>query len=179
MEFLWAGFVLSAVLVLFNLVLTFGVIRRLRELQQQPLAQDSGLPAAGTVIAEFEVTTSAGAKITTKDLADGSYLVGFFSAWCKPCQRLKTSLLENPVGERMIAFVDDPAGDEESRVMAAELSAIAAVVIMRDDAVTGAFNSVSFPTLVRVTNGVITAAGHRLADIARAPVPVTSRGRAA
>jgi len=76
---------------LLNLLLTMGVIRRLRDHTTQLArvavhAEDAILPA-GSRVGDFEVTTTDGESVSADGLA-GRTLVGFFSPGCPACERL-------------------------------------------------------------------------------------------
>lgn len=80
------------VMCLLNLLLTFGVIRRLREhteLLNQRVIDRAAAPGpimleAGRTVGDFSVTTVDGAEVSNADLT-GRRLVGFFSPSCSAC----------------------------------------------------------------------------------------------
>jgi hypothetical protein len=92
--------VLVGVLSVLNLLLTFGVIRRLREHGQ--LIADAGIGdggrgaptlPVGQRVAEFSGTTTDGIPVS-RDLLSGHTLVAFLMTGCEPCQRRLPELVE-------------------------------------------------------------------------------------
>ncbi len=163
-----AAVVLLTVVTAVHLLLTFALIRRVRELQENGAkapAKDDGIPEVGMRIGDFSAELLDGRTFATADLADGDTLVGFFAAGCAPCKPVVADLVANPPAERFVAFVD--AGDgEESAALIAELEPVAEVAAMRwDSPVAGAFAQQGFPTLVRVSDGVVVDAGHTRAHL--------------
>lgn len=90
-----AGVVLVGVLVMLDLVLSFGLIRRLREhaARMEQLETTSGLRRASADIivgvgsrpAPFSATTIEGEEVSD-DWFAGPALVGFFAPGCGPCK---------------------------------------------------------------------------------------------
>jgi peroxiredoxin len=84
--------VVVGALCLLNLVLTFGVIRRLREhteLLTQRIVDNAAAPGPimlepGATVGDFSVTTTNGVAVSRSDLT-GRRLVGFFSPTCAAC----------------------------------------------------------------------------------------------
>ncbi|GGO73022.1 TlpA family protein disulfide reductase [Nonomuraea cavernae] len=91
---------LVGVLTVLNLLLTFGVIRRLREHTDllargtTPAASMDGpdMPA-GRRVAEFDGTTTEGEPLG-RDLLAGETFVGFVSPGCTPCDERMPELIE-------------------------------------------------------------------------------------
>jgi thiol-disulfide isomerase/thioredoxin len=163
-----AAVVLLTVVTAVHLLLTFALIRRVRELQENGAkapAMDDGVPGVGMRIGDFTTELLDGRTFATADLAGGDTLVGFFAAGCGPCKPVVADLVENPPAERFVAFVD--AGDgEEGAALIAKLEAVAEVAAMPwDSPVAGAFAHQGFPTLVRVSDGVVADAGHTRASL--------------
>jgi len=102
MPYLIAAVVVVGVLCLFNLLLLYGVIRRLRT---QPEHHPAGIARAGSVVGAFTAATTEGTELTAEDLLPDT-LVGFFSPGCSAC-----------VGE-LPKFVDLAAGRPQDRVLA-------------------------------------------------------------
>lgn len=158
-----AAVVLLTVVMAVHLLLTFALIRRVRELQEHgakaPVKDDS-LPEAGMPIGDFSAELLDGRTFAHAELADSTVLVGFFAAGCSPCKPVVADLVANPPAERFVAFVE--AGDGEGgAALMTQLEAVAEVAAMSwDSPVSGAFAQQSFPTLIRVTNGVVVDAGH-------------------
>lgn len=137
---LTAAVVLVGVLVLLDLLLTLGLIKRVRthaelldKLVNATPGSVSGLEPGqlppGTVVGEFAATTSDGLEITRASFDDGAVL-GFFSTWCDTCAEQLPGFLTyaEPLGrERVLAVVH---GDQDKLVeLVAKLSKVAQVVI--------------------------------------------------
>lgn len=168
MTLLTTAVVLLAVVVAVHLLFTFGLVARVRELQQHGGARvDNGqLPRPGTVVRPFSVTATDGTVITEADL-DGSVQVGFFQVGCGPCRMLSDALVSAPPAIRFISIVDgDPAAPEATERLVAKLGVLGQVAVVGvDDPVLTAFGVVAFPTLLHTHSGVVTASGSRLENL--------------
>jgi thiol-disulfide isomerase/thioredoxin len=137
---LTAAVVLVGVLVLLDLLLTLGLIKRVRthaELLDKVVnaapasaaAVEPGQLPLGRVVGEFAATTSEGLEISRESFDDGAVL-GFFSTWCDTCAEQLPGFLAyaEPLGrERVLAVVH---GDEDKLVdLVARLSKVAQVVV--------------------------------------------------
>lgn len=166
--------VLLAVVVAAHVLFTFGLVARVRELQERggsPRA--SNLPLPGAVVRPFSVLDTEGRAFTEADLG-GPVRVGFFSVGCGPCRALTDALLDNPPTGTFVSVVDgDPADPEATRRLAEKVAPLGRVAVAgTDDPVLSAFGVLAFPTLVDTHGGVVTAAGIRLDDLATVPEPV-------
>ena len=141
MPYVVAALVLVGVLALLNLVLTFGVIRRLRA--QADLLSASGVTGGapiipiGTPVGSFSAVSTDGVEVTTAALT-GETVVGFFSPNCGPCEEALPSFEEYarraPDGRRQIvAVVVPPPGEgtdgTDTGALAARLESVATVVV--------------------------------------------------
>ncbi|GAB1513087.1 TlpA family protein disulfide reductase [Actinophytocola sp. KF-1] len=174
MTVLTTAVVLLAVVTALHLLLTFGLVARLRELQHGAglPAKDPDLPQPGRVVAPFSVTDLDGAELTEADLA-GPVQVGFFAAGCAPCTTLSDWLAAEPPATRFIALIDgDPAADTTQRLIE-KLSRLGRVALIgvEHPAIT-AFAVTSFPTLLHLESGVVTASGARRSHFTSTPSPV-------
>lgn len=163
MAYLAAAVVLVGVLCILNLVLTFGVVRRLREhtrIISKVTQAEPNIAGPGTRIGDFNVESVAGAIVSASTLVEGT-LVGFFTPGCGPCE------------ERMPKFIDyaSASGRSRDRVLAVvaaadeldaadyvrRLSAVASVVVEPTEGpVEKAFAATAFPVWCTVgSNGVI------------------------
>jgi hypothetical protein len=160
--------VLVGALGVLNLVLTLGLVRHLRALQevvQEGVFPDPDLPRAGARVGAFEVTCADGKALSDRDLVQDT-LVGFFTSGCRPCANLRSQLVRQPPGLPFIAFVEGDHDDPEVSEMVQMLSRLGSVALTTaGDQVTQAFKPSGFPTLIRTEQGVIAAAGHRLRQV--------------
>ncbi|HEX7309299.1 MauE/DoxX family redox-associated membrane protein [Lentzea sp.] len=166
--------VLLAVVVAVHVLFTFGLVARVRELQErQGPARPSNLPQPGLVVKPFALTDTDGRAFTEADL-DGPVQVGFFSVGCGPCRTLTDALLDSPPVARFVSVVDDdPSDPDATKRLVEKVSGLGRVVVVgTDDPVLSAFEVMAFPTLVHTHGGVVTASGIRLDDFAGVPAPV-------
>ncbi|MFE9017154.1 hypothetical protein ACFYNL_00985 [Streptomyces sp. NPDC007808] len=107
--------VLGLLLGLFNLLLLYGVVRRLKEIESRP-AHVTSTPVTGITDAH---RLTAGATV---DIPDGTRptLVAFFAPGCEPCEQLLplvvTSAMDEPGGrERVLAVLSEGTDDDNAR----------------------------------------------------------------
>ncbi|MDG6106212.1 hypothetical protein Daura_20195 [Dactylosporangium aurantiacum] len=150
--------VLVGALCVLNLLLTFGVIRRLR---------DGDRPAAGA--APQPPMAPVGTAVRGGPTGwDGETLVGFFSPGCGPCERQLPTFVEvagaRPT-HRVVAVVYDPAG--QSAALVATLRQVAQVVVedTPHGALQTAFQVNGYPSYCIVRDGVVVAVAGRAADL--------------
>jgi thiol-disulfide isomerase/thioredoxin len=162
-----------------DLLLTFGVIRRLREhttMLTAPRRQDvpRGL-LPGELPAGFSAVTTDGGTVTG---TAGVRLVAFFAVWCSVCPERVPSFLEyvsvNRIArDSVLAVVAD--GDKEAPPYLARLEDVARVSVEPSGgAVSAAFKLESFPTFILLdSDGAVQASGWNPAELpAPAAVPV-------
>ena len=155
--------------IVLNFLLTFALLGRVRALQEWMVAKssvDAELPRPGDPIGRFEALADDGGTLTD-DALSGVTLVGFFSPGCKPCETVKAELVRSPPALPFLAFVDGSGADPSAARRLGEALKAVARVAYTDDAspVLRAFRDPAYPTLVRVENGAVAAAGHRLRDV--------------
>lgn len=178
MPYLVAAVLALGALGLLNLLLTVGVVRRLRQLAAAPGALPPGLPDAvlpvGSTVTDFSSTTVDGLTVSRRDLDDGT-LVGFFSPGCEPCVEAVPTFVRAartfPGGtSRVIAVV---AGTGEAgAAMRDALTPVARVVVEPPGAagLVSAFGVTAFPAATLVdADGRIRWSGP---DVAALPVPI-------
>ncbi|MBB6344025.1 hypothetical protein AB0C18_42615 [Nonomuraea muscovyensis] len=165
MPYLTAAVVLVALLSGFNLLLTLGLIRRLRQVEGAAGAGHSGPPLAlrpGSSTGEFTAVTLDGETVSHESVTG---LVGFFSAGCEPCHKLLPRFAEHArvLGrESALAVV---AGDDPQAVEA--LAPVARVVVEDyDGPVAGAFQNTWTPAVYLLGDDRrVVAAGGRMEDV--------------
>jgi hypothetical protein len=156
--------VLAGALCLLNLVLTLGVVRRLREhavllAKLQPTAPNPML-AVGERVGSFDTVTVDGRPVS-RDTLDGPTLLGIFSPDCSACAERLPNFVDLAGGypggrERVLAVV---VGDEHETV--AQVAALAPVARVVVEAANG---PISRATSVRgyPAFGVLDEGGHVL-----------------
>lgn len=127
-------------LCLFDLLLTLGLIRRIRAHETRleksggynnPLENLASSLVQGSRPEPFAATTTEGGVVASDDLMDGT-VVAFMSPHCKPCVSNLPSFIEHTSAlpenrQRVIAVL---AGEDiEARPMAARLEPVARVVV--------------------------------------------------
>jgi hypothetical protein len=182
MPYLVAAVTLVGAICLVDLLLTVGVIRRLRhhaDLLSRLPGLGFGLPdgsplAIGTRPTDFTATTTAGEPVTPASLGDRTVLA-FFMSQCQPCSELLPEFIrfaaELPAGyPRPLAVV--VGDDAQAAEYAGRLSEVARVVTEPvSGPVSTAFSVQGFPALAILDGqGVVTAAASRLLDL---PAPAT------
>lgn len=149
-----AGLVFVGLLCALDLILTLGVVKRLRE-HTELLSAVSGPPpalAVGDEVGAFSAATVDGEPVSREALADGT-LVGFFSPSCRPCREKLPDfvrLARSGGRSRTLAVV---VGDAEEAVpFVTELRSVARVVVEQSSAepVGAAFKAAAYPTVLRV-----------------------------
>ena len=180
MSYLIAAVVIVGVLCVLNLLLVYGVIRRLREhselLAQGPPAVPDLMARPGAVVGAFTATTVDGDEVVADDLGPGT-LVGFFSPSCPACAHQLPKFLDaasaHPGGQdRVLAVVI--GGREDAAEQVAALSARARVVVAPPGAeIENAFEVKGYPAFALLgEDRVVTASGMMtpVADAAAAAV---------
>jgi thiol-disulfide isomerase/thioredoxin len=157
MSLLMTAVALVGLLAAFDLLLTVGVIKRLRDhaaLISAKVTEEAppGL-AVGAEVGSFSVTSTDDEDLTEADL-DGDTLVAFFSPNCTPCKeklpRFTAFAREFAGGRRQVLAVI-AGGAEGGERFASELRPVARVV--REDyngEVGAAFQARAYPTLLLV-----------------------------
>lgn len=169
-----------AALVLFNLALTFGLVRRLRmALEDGGIAPGGsidvpGFPVVGSRVDPFAAQTLDGESLSDADLSAGPAVVAYFSVGCPACVKVKKKLLARGVSGPLTVIVAGEPGDLEAIALAEEFMTIAekVAVVEQDSAAVEALRVEGYPTLVRLEDGVVQASGYKLDAIAAQLVPV-------
>jgi thiol-disulfide isomerase/thioredoxin len=174
LPFIAGGVVVAIALTVLNLVLTIGVIRRLREhnelLSARPATGSAEVMLGlGETPDDFNVLTTDGERVSRETLV-GEQLVGFFSPGCGPCEELVPRFAERAAAVgRAHALAVVAAGPEEAGGFLARLEPVARVVLDRDtdpESVSRSFKVQGFPAICLLDEDrVVTASGP---DILRA-----------
>ncbi|MEU4475156.1 hypothetical protein [Micromonospora sp. NPDC023888] len=155
MPILVAALVLVGLLCALDLILTLGVVQRLRKhgaLLAEVVSPSPDLEV-GQEIGEFETTTVAGEPVTPGLLGSGT-LVGFFSPTCGPCKDKLPAFVSHvrglPAGQGtpLAVVIGEP---DQATDFLTKLTPVARVVVERGDGpVSQAFGVRAYPTLLRV-----------------------------
>lgn len=166
MQFVIAALVMVGLLGLLNLLLTLGILRRMRaEAGMKGAASPLGL-RPGSAIGEFAVTTIDGERITDKTVTG---TVAFFSAGCTACHDLLPDFVAYAREQGRDNVVAVVAGDEPTTV--STLAAVARVVTaeLTGGPVAAAFRNTWTPALYVVADQYVIATAARVADLPRRP----------
>ncbi|SEF94552.1 hypothetical protein SAMN05444920_1011082 [Nonomuraea solani] len=175
MVFLTVAVIVVGALCLLNLLLTFGVIRRLRAhterleiLGAQGVRTSELIPVPGYEVPEVAAATVDGEPVSFAERT----LVAFFAQGCSACEDKLPEFVSHagavPGGrDRVLAVVSGEPGR-----MAATIDALAAVARVvtgpQADPVIAAFGVRAFPTFGVVEGGTVRAIDN---DLARLPEP--------
>jgi hypothetical protein len=177
MPILMAGVVVVGVLCLLDLLLTFGVIRRLREHASLLAGRGAAEPPVGLTAGEspgaFTAETISGDVVTG---AAGLRLVAFFSSWCAACPERVPPFLDylsrHRIGRESALVV--VAADDGTRAPYLDRLAEAAQACVEptEGQIARAFQVAGFPAFFLLdADGVVTAEGY---DPAALPEPVVA-----
>lgn len=174
------------ILTCLNLVLTWGVIRRLREqgdelslLAEGSGEQEFGGALVGQALPEFAAVTVDGLATSHRDLIASPSFAGFFTTSCPPCRERLPEFARyvKAVGldkQRVLVVVGGtrPAAEE----MIAEIREVANVVVEDEVEATlsTAFGVAVFPTMIALRDGVVEAGGP---TVGRLPSPAAQVSR--
>jgi hypothetical protein len=168
---LLAGLIATLILTLFNLSLTAGVVKHLRErgADDPHHPPNISLATAGQHVGAFQARTATGGGISQQDLASGDSLVAFVSMSCPPCQDVLAELARTrPMPERRL-FVFVLGDDADAAAVAKRLPWAFVCPTDLNGPTTAAFGGVDgYPRLMLVSDAVITSAGMTLEHVIRA-----------
>ncbi|MER5420881.1 hypothetical protein [Streptosporangium roseum] len=168
--FVVAAVTLCGVLTVLNLILTLGVIRRLRDHTDRlgDLAQARPMPdpiiVPGSRPAAFAADTVDAEPITEAHLAGGG-LVAFFSPTCGACEewipRFATAARALPDGRRRALAVVVAPAEADAAGMVAKLRDAAMVVVEEDKGpLATAFKVFGYPAMCRLgEDGTVVSSG--------------------
>lgn len=161
MPYLVSAVAIALTLTLLNLLLTLGVIRRLRELTTRDTARP-GILDIGRTPADFTAVDTDGRPVTRPDLT-GPVLVGFFSTTCSACVEELPGFVAragNIPGGRNHALAVVQGDRSAAEDMARLLTGAARVVVEEPDgALATAFQVAAFPAFCLLDDGVVQESG--------------------
>ncbi|MGW8556694.1 hypothetical protein [Streptomyces tubercidicus] len=192
MDYLSASVVLVGLLCILNLVLTYGMIRRLREQVADAGGKALEVPrsvlGAGSTVGSFSAIDTEGGSLTRDDLSEGQW-VTFMSPGCPACEELLPLVAERARAygpERVLAVVvrdadKDNAGEGNGVGEYLERLAPVARVAICDlgDELTAAFALTGVPAYVEMGRGGRIASSGRTLPHRAEEVRRTDRSRPA
>lgn len=161
MPYLTAAVILVGAATAVNLVLTFGIIRRMRLSAQKAepprtVAPPPKLPV-GTELAPFTATTVDGREVGRESLLGERSLIGFFSTSCGACKEQAPGFVSYAEAEgydagRVLAVVQGPAEETDAFVthLAGETAAPGVIVEPAGGPVSEALGVAAYPLFYRV-----------------------------
>jgi hypothetical protein len=150
--YLYALVTVFGALTLLNLLLTFGIIRRLR----RPTT-------TGTVIGDFTAPDVDGRPVSPVELA-GRTLVGFFSPGCDACRESLADFAAAARSQRALAVVMSDAASASEYLPS--LTPVSRVVLQEPGGpLIRAFPVTSFPSFFVVESGRVVAGSASLEDL--------------
>lgn len=185
MGYLVAAVVLVGLVVLFDVVVTVGLVRRLRAHSDllAELVDSAGLLAVGTRVPEFSGESVDEVPVDRRSLS-GPAAVAFWSVDCPHCQTNLPQFVAYVRGgayprERVLAVVAHDGSDSSAMDdMIGVLAPVATVAreALADGRITAAFSVRGFPTFYLVgADGTVTAAAHAVRALPRsAPAPTSA-----
>jgi thiol-disulfide isomerase/thioredoxin len=177
MTTLAAAVVVIAAISVVNLLLTFGIIRRVRDHDAKLTAAgqyipiDTGLPV-GQAVPPFEAVTTEGERVDQSGLSRGSQVVAFFSSSCEACRE------HLPQVTRYLSTVDRAqtlvvvSGDERQGADLVETLAPLARTVVEDEMgpLVVAFRVQAFPAFFALQDGVVTVNAPTVRSLLNTPV---------
>jgi thiol-disulfide isomerase/thioredoxin len=154
------------VAVALNYLLTFAIVRRLR--LQLPKPRQLDLPAIGVQAPNFRVEDSMGRVVDELFYSvSRDVVLAFFDEGCGPCEVAKQALVRKPLRDPFLAFVRNDGQGSDASDIAKALDSVGATVVLFNakDNLTETFGVLGFPTFLRLRDGVVEVASHRLDDI--------------
>lgn len=176
MAYLIAAVVIIGALCALNLLLTYGVVRRLREhgellAQGRQFAVPDLVAGPGSTVGTFTAITVDGAELTAADLIPGT-LVGFFSPDCRACGEQLPTFLDvaaaHPGGQDRVLAVVIGAGEDAAEQVAALSSGARVVVAPPGAEIEKAFGVKGYPAFALLGERRVVAASGMLSAVAGA-----------
>lgn len=166
-----AALVLVGLISLLNLLLTLGLVRRMRELESRPAAtapRPSGFVAGpGTAVGPRATVDVTGRPVPLPDPASLT-VIGFFATDCPSCADSMPGFLTRAAGagpDRAIAVVTG-ARDDEDRYVRRLAPTVPVVADQAADELAAAFRVRAYPAFVLLgPDGTVRASGLSLDDL--------------
>jgi hypothetical protein len=163
--------VVLAIATAANLTLLFAVTRRLRMLEAgvTGVAEVPALPSAGTRVARFGGTDTAGLPVGEADLDGGPHLVAFVMPRCEPCHGVLTALRTDARFDpaRTLIFIAGEPGQAAEEVIDLAHGLGRTLIVDHDGPAAAAFGGIdAFPALLAVRDGRVQSSGRSLDEVA-------------
>ncbi|MDT7786663.1 MAG: hypothetical protein QOF58_5082, partial [Pseudonocardiales bacterium] len=154
MSVLTVAVVVVGVLCLLDLLLSFGIIRRLR--QQNEALRDLREKQSAE---EPPIMLTAGSRVELSDVDVSGALVGFFSPNCEPCKERMPQFIEYATGHRGKVIAVAAGSADEVADMVVRLGEVAEVVVEEmGGPLHNAFGTTGYPAVCLVDDSRTVAA---------------------
>jgi hypothetical protein len=169
-----AAVVVLAVAVVFNLLLTFAIVRRLRTMKERGPQADAHRPAIGTPVGRFDAVSVDGYRLTDADLHHGLTRFAFLMPECSACEGLIRALRPGVLQDRsLLVVIAEEAGHPAAIAMhSAVPDDLRVFFAPLGSPLCDAFQAAVFPSVVEVAGGRIVAIADTIAAAPSAPVAV-------
>jgi thiol-disulfide isomerase/thioredoxin len=152
MPYLTAAVILLALLSVGHMLITLGLVRRIRTMASETASTPATPPtlAIGAVPADFAATSDEGRVFDRTALAGDRSLVGFFSVTCEPCKENAPRFAEyaNAFGPgRVLAVIQDDDGAQAREFRQRYLPGVDTAVEGTNGPLARAFSVEAFPTM--------------------------------
>ena len=158
-------------LTLLNLLLTLGVIRRLRDHDRRLATGGAGLPIdeaeplIGSPLPKFAAMAIGEIQVSDRELVQGRAYIGFFSTACRPCQEqlpiFADSLTSQDRDQILIVINEDSAEPGQLATLVERADAVGRVILENPmGPVAMAFGVRKLPTMLMVQDGILRASSH-------------------
>jgi len=180
-QILLGAVIVLGLMISANLLVTFAAIRRIAAVEAGHADGSAAalVPDIGYQVADFSTDLLSGGVLDRADLAESSVVTIFVSPGCAPCQKLIASMRSGrvPQADSLLIFVAGYDDDTVVRETVAELSDLSARIGVTPPTgpVARAFGVGGYPTVLRVENGGVTAAGTRLDVVEKPRTAVAAR----
>jgi hypothetical protein len=161
--------ILVGIIGLGNVMFLYGVTRRLRLLDERvtSLNSPSG-PQPGHRVGAFSATTLDGRDVGTADLEGTDTLVALLTVGCGACDKVVGELADVGGDTPLLVLVQAGESEDSGELVGSvrgNTSAGARIAVVPYGPVASAFDVNSFPTIMRVSDGVVRASGYSFADV--------------
>lgn len=168
-----AGLVVVACVAVLNLALTLAIVKRLRGIEERLDGTGGGgdtLPAIGTEVRGFQLTTMDGESLDDTEFSGGTRQVFVLSPDCGPCKELSGKLIADPgrAEPGAIVMIVGSGDDEGARELAESLPDGLRIGFDTAEAHQDALSVGAYPAVLTIVDGKVTTAAHSLPKRSRA-----------
>ncbi len=152
-----------------TLVLVYVLIRRVNALGQSGHsgADQTWKPRAGHLVGDFRLQSSDGREISTRTVSSGTHIAAFVLPGCESCKELVAEFGNGGIDPaQLTVFVASGPADPDSIDLVKSLPAGASIGFIEPrGSIIDAFDILGFPTVIRIEDGAVAAAGLSLSTV--------------